>query len=65
MVGYSGSIDNFGIYEFIRKVEKGQNDREGWKGGSGRNFLDPETESRYPWVDIVWEKLNIPWPKPE
>lgn len=64
-VGYSGSIENFGIYEFIRKVEDGQQVWEGWEGGSGRNFLNPETETRYPWVDIVWEELNVPWPKPE
>lgn len=65
VVGYSGSIENFGIYEFLRRVEEGQKSWEGWEGGSGRNFLDPETEARYPWVDIVWEELDIPWPKPE
>lgn len=64
-VGYSGSMENFGIYEFIRKAEEGQKDWEGWEGGSGRNFLNPETKSRYPWVDIVWDDLNVPWPKPE
>lgn len=65
VVGYSGTIENFGIYEFIRRVEEGQQPWEGWEGGSGRNFLDPETGARYPWVDIVWENLNIPWPMPE
>lgn len=64
-VGYADSLENFGIYEFIRKVEDGQQDWEGWEGGSGRNFLSTETECRYPWVDIVWEDLNVPWPKPE
>ena len=64
-VGYSGSLENFGIYEFMRRVEAGQQPWEGWEGGTGRNFLDPETEARYPWVDIVWEELDIPWPKPE
>ena len=64
-VGYNGSIENYGIYEFIRKVEEGQQAWEGWEGGSGRNFLDPETETRYPWVDIIWEELDIPWPMPE
>lgn len=64
-VGYSGSLDNFGIYEFVRTVEEGQGPREGWEGGSGRNFLSAETEQRYPWVDIVWEKLGVPWPMPE
>lgn len=64
VVAYSGTIENYGVYEFIRKVEDGQQPWEGWEGGSGRNFLDPETEERYPWVDIVWEELNIPWSKP-
>lgn len=64
-VGYSGSIENYGIYEFIREVTEGQADWEGWVTGTGRNFLDPETETRYPWVDIVWQELNIPWPMPE
>ena len=63
-VGFSGSIENFGIYEFIRRVEDGQQSWEGWEGGSGRNFLNNETGKRYAWVDIVWEELNIPWPKP-
>ena len=65
VVGYSGSLDNFGIYEFVREEKDGQKDWEGWVTGSGRNFLDPETETRYPWVDLVWEKLNVPWPMPE
>lgn len=64
VVGYSGTIDNFGIYEFMREEKEGQQDWEGWSNGTGRNFLDPETETRYPWVDVVWEDLNIPWPKP-
>ena len=64
-VGYSGSIENYGIYEFIREVTEGQADWEGWVTGTGRNDLDPETETRYPWVDIVWQELNIPWPMPE
>lgn len=58
-VGYGGSIENFGIYEFVRE-EAGD-----WVTGTGRNFMDPETETRYPWVDIVWKDLDIPWPKPE
>lgn len=58
-VGYSGSIENFGIYEFIRE-ETGD-----WVTGTGRNFLSTETESRYPWVDLVWEEWDIPWPMPE
>ena len=60
-VGYSGELTNYGIYEFIKEETPGQ---ETWVTGTGRNFLDPETESRYPWVDIVWEELAIPWPKP-
>lgn len=64
-VGYSGTPENFGIYEFIREVADGQTSAEGWVGGSGRNFLDPATETRYSWVDLVWEHWNIPWSKPE
>ncbi len=57
-VGYSDTLENFGIYEFIRG-------EDGWVGGSGRNFLDPVTETRYPWVDLVWQHWDIPWPMPE
>lgn len=64
-VGYSGSIENYGIYEFIREVTEGQANWEGWVTGTGRNFLSTETETRYPWVDIVWQELNIPWPMQE
>lgn len=64
-VGCSGSIENFGIYEFIREIKDGQEDWEGWVTGTGRNFMNPETETRYPWVDIVWDALNVPWPMPE
>ena len=64
VVGYSDSMENFGIYEFIREVQEGQQPWEGWSNGYGRNFLDPETEIRYPWVDIVWQQLEIPWPLP-
>lgn len=28
------------------------------------NFLDPETEMCYPWVESVWEELDVPWPMP-
>lgn len=58
-VGYSGSIENFGIYEFIRE-ENGE-----WVTGTGRNFLSMETETRYPWVELVWEEFDIPWPMPD
>lgn len=61
-VGYSGSIENYGIYEFIWEDVDGQRD---WVTGSGRNFLSSETETRYPWVDLVWQQLNVPWPMPE
>ena len=64
-VGYSGTIENYGIYEFIREVAEGQTDREGWLTGTGRNFMDFKTEQRYPWVDIIWEDLGVPWPMPE
>ena len=61
-VGYSGSIENYGIYEFIWEDVDGRRD---WVTGSGRNFLSSETEVRYPWVDLVWQELNVPWPMPE
>lgn len=64
-VAYSGSLENYGIYEFFRMVEEGQGPREGWEGGTGRNFLDPETGTRYPWVDIIWEEWDVPWPMPD
>ena len=58
-VGYAGTMENYGIYEFIR--EKNGD----WITGTGRNFLSMETETRYPWVDLVWEEFDIPWPMPE
>lgn len=63
-VGYSGSLENFGVYEFLREEKEGMEAWEGWSNGYGRNFLDPETETRYPWVEVVWEDLNVPWPMP-
>lgn len=60
-VGYSGDLTNFGIYEFIKDETPGQ---EKWVTGTGRNFLNSKTETRYPWVDVVWEEFNVPWPKP-
>jgi len=61
-VGYSGDLTNYGIYEFIKDETPGQ---EKWITGTGRNFLNSKTETRYPWVDVVWEKFNVPWPKPD
>ena len=58
-VGYAGTMENFGIYEFIRE-ESGK-----WITGTGRNFLCNKTETRYPWVDLVWAEWDIPWPMPE
>lgn len=60
-VGYSGSLENFGIYEFMKETVEGQ---ERWVNGTGRNFLDAQTEIHYPWVELVWEKWNVPWPMP-
>ena len=61
-VGYSDSLENYGIYEFIwEETEEGKD----WVTGTGRNFLNPETETRYPWVDLIWEKLDVPWPMPD
>ena len=61
-VGYSGTIENYGIYEFIWEETGGERD---WVTGTGRNFLNIETDTRYPWVDIVWKELDVPWPMPE
>lgn len=61
VVGYSGELPNFGIYEFIKdESEAGA----GWVTGTGRNFLDQGADAAYPWVAIVWEMLEIPWPMP-
>lgn len=60
-VGYSGTLDNHGVYEFIWKEEAGI---KVWTAGTGRNFMDNRTGACYPWVSIVWEKLDIPWAKP-
>lgn len=57
-VGYDGTIENFGTYEFIKK------DGE-WFTGSGRNFLSTQAEGQaYSWVKVVWDTLDIPWPMP-
>ena len=61
-VGYSDSMENYGIYEFIWKEENGE---KIWTMGTGRNFLSNETGTRYPWVELVWTDLSIPWPMPE
>jgi len=61
VVGYSGTIENFGVYEFIWREEDGE---KVWNLGTGRNDLDLETKACYPWVEIVWEDLDIPWEKP-
>ena len=61
-VAYSGSPENFGIYEFIWKSENGE---KTWVTGTGRNFLSSETGTPYPWVEIVWQDLDIPWAMPE
>lgn len=58
-VGMAGSIENFGVYEFI------QDPNGEWIGGTGRNMFDPDTNETYPWVSLVWEELEIPWPMPE
>lgn len=63
-VGYSGELANYGIYEFIKEEKDGKAEWDGWVTGTGRNFLNPETEEAYPWVAIVWEELDIPWPLP-
>lgn len=60
-VGYSDTMDNFGVYEFIWKEEAGE---KVWNLGTGRNFLDAKTKACYPWVEIVWKDLEIPWEMP-
>lgn len=60
-VAYSGTIENFGVYEFIWREENGI---KNWTAGTGRNFMNLETEDQYPWVEIIWEDLDIPWPMP-
>lgn len=57
-VGIAGSIENFGVYEFIKDTD-GE-----WVGGTGRNMFDPETNETYPWISLVWEELDIPWALP-
>lgn len=57
-VGYDSTIENFGTYEFIKKDGA-------WLTGSGRNFLSTHVEGQaYPWVKVVWDTLEIPWPMP-
>ncbi len=58
VVGYEGKLEEFGTYQFLRYPDGA------WFTGVGRHDLNPETERRYPWVDIVWEQLDIPWPIP-
>lgn len=58
IVGIDESVENFGIYTFIREADGT------WFTGTGQNFMDSETEQAYPWVAKVWEELNIPWPMP-
>lgn len=58
IVGMAGTVENFGGYSFTK-------DAEGlWFSGEGYNYWDTETGQLYPWVDAMWQELNIPWPKP-
>lgn len=58
IVGTSGTLENFGGYSFIK-------DEEGmWFSGEGHNYMDTQTEQVYPWVEAMWQELNIPWPMP-
>ena len=58
VVGYDSTIENFGTYEFIKKDGA-------WLTGSGRNFLSTQAEGQaYPWVKVVWDTWDIPWPMP-
>ena len=58
VVGYDSTIENFGTYEFIKKDGV-------WLTGSGRNILSTHVEGQaYPWVKVVWDTLEIPWPMP-
>lgn len=58
IVGMEGTVENFGIYTFVRE-ENGQ-----WLTGAGHNFLNTDTMQPYPWVVNLWEQLDIPWPMP-
>lgn len=58
IVGFDGSQENFGVYEFIK--ENGA-----WVTGFGRNiFSQTEEGELYPWVGVIWDTLDIPWPMP-
>lgn len=58
IVGIAGTVENYGGYSFIK-------DEEGvWLSGEGHNYMDTQTGQIYPWVDAMWQELNIPWPKP-
>ena len=55
-VGYVGSVENFGTFQFIK--ENGS-----WFTGAGNNYLNAEDKA-YPWVKAVWDRLDVPWPMP-
>lgn len=58
IVGIAETVENYGGYSFIK-------DEEGmWFSGEGHNYMDTETEQVYPWVKVMWQELNIPWPMP-
>lgn len=58
IVGIAGTVENYGGYSFVK-------DGEGmWFSGEGHNYMDTETGQVYPWVEAMWQELNIPWPKP-
>lgn len=58
IVGIAGTVENMGGYTFTK-------DPEGmWFSGEGWNYWDAETEQIYPWVEAMWQELNIPWPMP-
>lgn len=55
-VGIADTVENFGIYSFIQDAS-GQ-----WITGAGQNFLSPDVNQPYPWVENLWQTLNLPWP---
>jgi len=59
-----GTPENFGVHAFFREHGVHANSQDGWLGGYGSNYLDPDTGKAYPWLEKAWEELHIAWPLP-
>lgn len=58
VVGYDGTLENFGTYTYIQKDGEHFTD-------AGRNiFSDTQEWKIYPWVEVMWQELEIPWAMP-